>query len=114
MYHSDVFDWIENAPTDLKMVSSPVNKTPEFLSDMDSSKISALPSESENKCFIINDKKEVLIFIRNVTHPIRQTFAWWSYSEALVDMMISFFELSWEKGNLYTSDVLNSLLISLL
>jgi sugar-specific transcriptional regulator TrmB len=98
MYHSDVFDWIENAPTDLKIVASPVNKTPEFMSDMESSKIRALPSESENKCFIINDKKEVLIFMRNATHPTRQTFAWWSDSETLVDMMISLFELSWEKG----------------
>ncbi|NQV39938.1 MAG: helix-turn-helix domain-containing protein [Nitrosopumilus sp.] len=98
MYHSDIFDWIENAPTNLKMVVSPVIKTPEFLSDIDSKKIKALPSNSENKCFIVNDKKEVLIFMRNATHPTRQTFAWWSDSETLVDMMNSFFELSWEKG----------------
>ena len=98
MYHSDIFDWIENSPTNLKMVVSPVNRTPEFLSDIDSKKIKALPSNSENKCFIVNDKKEVLIFMRNATHPTRQTFAWWSDSETLVDIMNSFFELSWEKG----------------
>jgi len=98
MYHSDVFDWIESSPTNLKIVVTPLNKSPEFLSEINSEKIRAIQSESENKCFIINDKKEVLIFMRNATHQTRQTFAWWSDSETLVDMMGSLFELSWEKG----------------
>jgi sugar-specific transcriptional regulator TrmB len=98
MYHSDVFDWIESAPTNLQMIVSPLSKTPEFLSEMNSDSIRAMPSNSENKCFIVNDKKEVLIFMRNATHPTRQVFAWWSDSETLVDMMASLFELSWEKG----------------
>jgi sugar-specific transcriptional regulator TrmB len=99
MYHSDAFDWIESAPTNLKMVVSPLNQTPEFLSEINSDSIRAVTSNSENKCFIVNDKKEVLIFMRNATHPTRQVFAWWSDSETLVDMMSSLFELSWEKGN---------------
>jgi len=98
MYHSEVFDWVESSPTSLKMVVSPLNKMPEFLSELNSDKIKAIPSNAENKCFIINDAKEVLIFMRNATHPSRQTFAWWSDSETLVDMMSSLFELSWEKG----------------
>jgi len=98
MYHSEVFDWVESSPTSLKMVVSPLNKMPEFLSELNSDKIKAIPSSAENKCFIINDAKEVLIFMRNATHPSRQTFAWWSDSETLVDMMSSLFELSWEKG----------------
>jgi len=98
MYHSDVFDWIEEAPTNLHMVVSPLINIPEFLSEMDSEKVRAIPSDSENKCFLVNDKKEALIFMRNATHPTRQIFAWWSDSEALVDMMNSLFELSWEKG----------------
>ncbi len=98
MYHSDVFDWIESAPTNLKLVGSPVNKKSEFLSQINSDKIRAIPSNAENKCFIVNDKKEVLIFMRNATHQSRQTFAWWSDSETLVDMMGSLFDLSWEKG----------------
>ena len=98
MYHSDVFEWIQSAPTNLKLVVSPVNKKSEFLSQISSDKIRAIPSNAENKCFIVNDKKEVLIFMRNATHPSRQTFAWWSDSETLVDMMDSFFDLSWEKG----------------
>ncbi len=98
MYHSDVFDWIESAPTTLKMVVSPLNKTPEFLTEFDSESVRAIASTVENKCFIVNDKKEILIFMRNANHPTRQVFAWWSDSDALVDMMNSLFELSWEKG----------------
>ena len=98
MYHSDVFDWVESASTNLKLVVSPLNQSPEFLSEMNSDSIRAMPSNSENKCFVVNDKKEVLIFMRNATHPTRQVFAWWSDSETLVDMMSSLFELSWEKG----------------
>jgi len=98
MYHSEVFDWVEEVPTNLKMIVSPVIKTPEFLSELNSGKIKAIPSSKDNKCFIINDKKEVLIFMRNTTHPSRQIFAWWSDSEVLVDMMSSLFDLSWEKG----------------
>ena len=98
MYHSDVFDWVESSPTNLKMVVSPLNKKPEFLTELDSEKIKAIPVNTENKCFIINDKKEVLIFMRNATHQSRQTFAWWSDSETLVDMMTTLFDLSWEKG----------------
>jgi HTH-type transcriptional regulator, sugar sensing transcriptional regulator len=98
MYHADVFDLVDKSPTNLKMVVTPLNQTPEFLSEMNSAKIRAMPTNSENKCFIVNDKKEVLIFMRNATHPTRQVFAWWSNSETLVDMMSSLFELSWEKG----------------
>ena len=102
MYHSEVFDWIDDSTTNLKMIVSPLNKTPEFFSELNSDKIKAIPSNAENKCFIVNDKKEVLIFMRNATHPSRQTFAWWSDSETLVEMMGSLFDLSWEKGdNLY-------------
>ena len=98
MYHSEVFDWIDDSTTNLKMIVSPLNKTPEFLSELNSDKIKAIPSNAENKCFIVNDAKEVLIFMRNATHPSRQAFAWWSDSETLIDMMGSLFDLSWEKG----------------
>jgi sugar-specific transcriptional regulator TrmB len=97
-YHSDVFDWIENSPSNLQMVISPLSKTPEFISELDQKKIRTITSDSDNKCFVINDAKEVLIFMRNATHPTRQTFAWWSDSETLVDMMTTLFDLSWEKG----------------
>lgn len=98
LYHSDVFDWIEESSSELQMVISPLSKTPEFISEIDSKKIRAITSDSDKKCFIINDAKEILIFMRNANHATRQTFAWWSDSETLVDMMSSLFDLSWEKG----------------
>jgi len=99
LYHSDVFDWIDESSSELQMVISPLSKTPEFISEIDSKKIRAITSDSDKKCFIINDAKEILIFMRNANHATRQTFAWWSDSETLVDMMNSLFELSWENGD---------------
>ncbi|HSA76408.1 MAG TPA: helix-turn-helix domain-containing protein [Nitrosarchaeum sp.] len=98
LYHSDVFDWIDESSSELQMVISPLSKTPEFISEIDSKKIRAITSDSDKKCFIISDAKEILIFMRNANHTTRQTFAWWSDSETLVDMMSSLFDLSWEKG----------------
>ncbi len=97
-YHSDVFDFVEQSTVELKLIISPINKKPEFLSEIEQSKIRTLVSNTEAKCFVINDKKEVLLFMRNANHPTRQTFAWWSDSETLVDMMGSLFDLSWEKA----------------
>ena len=97
-YHSDVLDCVEQSTAELKLVISPFDKSPEFLSEIDQKKIRTLSSDSDNKCFVINDKKEVLLFLRNANHPTRQTFAWWSDSETLVDIMNFLFDLSWEKG----------------
>lgn len=98
-YHSDVFDWINGTPSNLQLVISPFVKAPEFISELDQKKIRVIVSDSDNKCFVVNDAKEVLIFMRNATHPTRETFAWWSDSETLADMMTTLFDLSWEKGN---------------
>ncbi|MEK0340012.1 MAG: TrmB family transcriptional regulator, partial [Nitrosopumilus sp.] len=67
MYHSEIFDWIDDSPTNLKMIVSPLTSTPEFFSELNSNNIKAIQSNTENKCFIVNDKKEVLIFMRNPT-----------------------------------------------
>ena len=98
MYYSDVFDWTKESPAELKIVATSLTKIPDFFSDLHE-KIKVCQTGSENKCFVINDKKEVLIFMRNANHPTRQIFALWSDSEALVDMMSSLFDLSWEKGD---------------
>jgi len=98
MYHSDVFDWIAESPTNLKAIVSPLTKMPEFISELNSDSIKAISSDSQNKCFIVYDAKEALIFMRNANHPTKQIFAWWSDSETLVDMMSTLFDLSWEKG----------------
>ncbi|QLH02728.1 TrmB family transcriptional regulator [Nitrosopumilus cobalaminigenes] len=98
MYYADVFDWVKDSTSELDIVISPSSQMPEFLSDLDQNKIRMCDLKTENKCFVINDSKEVLIFMRNANHPTRQIFAWWSDSDTLVDMMSTLFELSWEKG----------------
>ncbi|MFQ5475424.1 MAG: TrmB family transcriptional regulator [Nitrosopumilus sp.] len=99
LYHSEIFDHAEKSTSELKLIISPFVKAPEFLSSMEQKNIRTLSSNSETKCFIINDKKEALLFMRNANHPTRQTYAWWSDSETLVDMMNFLFDLSWEKGD---------------
>ncbi len=42
--------------------------------------------------------KKSFNFHEKYNHPTRQTFAWWSDSETLVDMMSTLYDLSWEKG----------------
>ena len=98
MYYADVFDWVKESTSELEIVVSPSSQMPEFLSELDQNKIKMCDLKTENKCFVINDSKEVLIFMRNANHPTRQIFAWWSDSDTLVDMMSTLFELSWEKG----------------
>lgn len=98
-YHLEIFDAIEKSSADFKMVVSPLTKKPDFFSELDQKKIRMISSDSDKKCFIIKDTKEVLIFMRNTSHPTKQIFAWWSDSETLVSIMIALFDLSWERGD---------------
>ena len=98
MHYADIFDFTKESSSDLEIIISPTSQMPEFLSDLDQNKIRMCNLKTENKCFVINDSKEVLIFMRNANHATRQTFAWWSDSETLVDMMSTLYDLSWEKG----------------
>lgn len=52
-----------------------MNNKPDFPEEVDSKNIKSVQANPENKCFIINDKKEVLIFMRNANRPTRQMFA---------------------------------------
>ena len=58
MYYSDIFDWVKESQAEFKLLISPMNNTPDFLSEMDSKNIKSIKANSENKCFIINDKKK--------------------------------------------------------
>lgn len=99
-YHSDIFDLFEESSTELKLVISPSQKKPDFLSSIDPQKIRLIPKNTENKCFIVSDSKEMLVFLRNATHPSHRTFACWSDSTSLIDIMTSFFDLSWETAEI--------------
>ena len=98
MYYSEIFDWVKESSADFKLLISPMENTPDFLSEMEMTGIRAVAAKSENKCFIIKDNSEALIFMRNANHPTRQLFAWWSDSPTLIETMDALFELSWEKG----------------
>ena len=80
----------------MQLLISSVESTPEFLSEINSKNIRSIENKSDKLCFLINDAKQVLIFMRNANHPTRQVFAWWSDSDVLVEMMSSLFELSWD------------------
>jgi len=97
-YHSDIFDVIENSPAELRTIITPSSKIPEFLSENNSENIRIIPKNTESKCFVVSDSKEVLIFLRNVRYPKRKLIAYWSNSESLIDMMTSLFNLSWENA----------------
>ncbi|WP_297592810.1 TrmB family transcriptional regulator [Nitrosopumilus sp.] len=99
-YHSDVFEWTDKSKSLLKLLITSVEKPPEFISEINSDNIRTVANESNKICFLINDSKQVLIFMRNATHPTKQVFAWWSDSESLIGIMDSLFELSWEKSTL--------------
>lgn len=100
-FHDDIFDSLHLAPGELKIIMSPTENSPEFLSEFDKNTIRTLKTNSNLVCFIINDQKEILLFIRNTNHESRQTFAWWTNSDTLIDMMQIFFDMSWENSEKY-------------
>ena len=98
-YHSEIFDMIEKSHAELQTIITPTEKMPDFLKSTEKH-VRIIPKNSENKCFLVSDSKEVLIFLRNSSHPSHRVFACWSDSDSLVDMMTSLFELSWENGEI--------------
>ena len=63
MYYSDVFDFIKESTSELEIIISPTSQLPEFLSDLEQNKVRMCDLNSANKCFIVKDSKEVLIFM---------------------------------------------------
>jgi HTH-type transcriptional regulator, sugar sensing transcriptional regulator len=96
-YHSDIIEMFSNSLADTRIILSPASKVPDFLDRLDKKKIRLKPAEkSNNRCFVIKDNDEVMLFLRNAAHPIHNVFAIWSNSKSLIDSIRQLFDYSWE------------------
>lgn len=100
-YHSDIFDVLSNSILDVRVIVSPAKIMPAFAEKIDKKRIRLMPeSKQDNQCFVIKDHDEILIFLRNATHPSNDIFALWSDSKALIDFTHRLFDYSWEDGEI--------------
>jgi len=97
-YHSEIFDKVEKLPIELRTIITPSREIPDFLYDKNPDRVRVIPKNTEKKCFVIVDSKQVLTFLRNSNHLTHRLFACWSDCDAIIDMMISLFEMSWENA----------------
>lgn len=98
-YHSDILDTLSNSILDVRMIVSPAKTMPAFAEKIDKKRIRLMPeSKQDNQCFVIKDNDEILIFLRNATHPSNDIFAIWSDSKALIDFTRRLFDYSWDDG----------------
>ena len=98
-YHSDIFDTLPNSILGVRIIVSPAKTMPVFAEKIDKKRIRLMPeSKQDNQCFVIKDHSEILIFLRNATHPSNDIFAIWSDSKTLVDFMHRLFDYSWDDG----------------
>ncbi|HEV2192355.1 MAG TPA: helix-turn-helix domain-containing protein [Nitrosopumilaceae archaeon] len=96
-HHSAVFDTLPNSILDVRIVVSPAQTLPQFAEKIDKKRIKLMPSsEKDNQCFVIKDHDEILVFLRNATHPSSDMFAVWSDSKPLIDSMHNLFDYSWD------------------
>ncbi len=96
-YHADILETLPNAIFDTKLTISSTTQVPDFLSDFDKNKVRLAPSEkNNNRCYIIKDNNEVMLFLRNATHASHNTFAIWTDSRSIIDSMHELFNYSWD------------------
>ena len=98
-YHSEIIEMVFNSLADTRIIISPAIRIPEFLNDTDKKRIRLIPDEgSNNQCFVIKDDDEIMLFLRNATHPTHNVFAMWSNSRSLNEPLRRLFEYSWERS----------------
>ncbi|NHI02671.1 hypothetical protein DYY67_0710 [Candidatus Nitrosotalea sp. TS] len=100
-YHSEIIEMMFNQPLiDARIIISPALKIPDFLSEFDKKKIKLMSDEeNDNQCFVIKDRDEIMLFLRNATHPSHNVFAMWSDSKSLNEPLLRLFEYSWERSH---------------
>ncbi len=98
-YHSEIIDMMFNSLTDARIIISPALRMPDFLDEFDKKKIRVVPDEdNNNQCFVLKDNSEIMLFLRNATHPSHNVFAMWSNSKSLNEPLRKLFEYSWENS----------------
>lgn len=100
-YHSEIIEMMFNQPLiDARIIISPALRIPDFLSEFDKKKIKLMSDEeNDNQCFVIKDRDEIMLFLRNATHPSHNVFAMWSDSKSLNEPLLRLFEYSWERSH---------------
>ncbi|MDE1829295.1 MAG: TrmB family transcriptional regulator [Thaumarchaeota archaeon] len=98
-YHSEIIEMVFNSLADSRLIISPALQIPDFLNEYDKKKIRLIPGEeNNNQCFVIKDSSEIMLFLRNATHPSHNVFAMWSNSKSLNEPLRKLFEYSWESS----------------
>ena len=98
-YHSEIIEMAFNSLIDARIIVSPALRMPDFLNEFDNKKIRVIPDEqNNNQCFVIKDSDEIVLFLRNATHPSHNVFAMWSDSKSLNEPLRKLFEYSWESS----------------
>ncbi|SRR5579885_200315 len=98
-YHSEIIEMMFNSMADSRLIISPALQLPDFLNEFDKKRIRLIPSEeNSNQCFVIKDNDEIMLFLRNATHPSHSVFAMWSNSKSLNEPLSKLFEYSWESS----------------
>ncbi len=96
-YHSDILETLPNAIFDTKLTISCASQIPDFLSEFDKNKLRLAPSEkNNNRCYVIKDNNEVMLFLRNATHASHNIFAIWTDSRSVIDSMQELFNYTWD------------------
>ncbi|MGI0086924.1 MAG: TrmB family transcriptional regulator [Nitrosotalea sp.] len=99
LYHSNILDSLPNSILDVKIIISPAKIIPAFAEKIDKKRIRLLPeSKQDNQCFVIKDREEIMLFLRNAVYPSNDIFAMWSDSKALIGSMHNLFNYSWDDG----------------
>lgn len=98
-YYSNLIEDFNSPKIDSKLIISTEVIVPEFIGNMNNSKIRALPHNmARNQCFLIKDDAELLIFLRNANFPAKEIFAFWTDSKSLIESIKLLFNYSWKSS----------------
>ena len=98
-HHSDILEILSELNIEKRIIISPSQKMPQFLSGLDKKTVKVNPrSKEDNQCFVLKDNDEILYLLRNATHPSHTMFALWAESKSLITSLHDLFEYSWDNS----------------